>query len=160
MEHTKARRPRSREATQATTEDKYKRASQACWHSGGVKDAARLLAEQASPGNEATWERLRAKSPDKDPAAVEQAIAEATMESCTQDKEGRISRWRPEHEFGSQALIDVIQGRSSNSGAGNDGQQFSHLKSIFNTKIGREKLSEALSFLWRKLVDDPNAFPP
>ena len=76
MEYTKARRSRSREATQAMPEDKYKRASQACRHSGGVKDAARvLLAEQASPGNEATWERLKAKFPDEDPAAGEQAIA-------------------------------------------------------------------------------------
>ena len=99
MEYTKARRPRSREATQATPEDKYKWASQACRHSGGVKDAARLLlAEQASPGNEATWEHLRAKFPDEDPAAVEQAIAEAMMESRTDDEGGGTSRWRPEHE--------------------------------------------------------------
>jgi len=57
-----------------------------------VKDAARLLlAEQASPGNEATWERLRAKFPDEDPAAVEQAIAEAIMESRIDDEEGSTS---------------------------------------------------------------------
>ena len=63
MDYTKARRPRRRGAAQeATPEDKYKRAAQACRHSGGVKDAARaLLAEQPSPGNDATWERLRAK---------------------------------------------------------------------------------------------------
>ena len=60
----------------------FKRASQACRHSGGVKDAARaLLAEQPSPGNDATWERLRAKFPDDDPAAVEQAVADAIAES-------------------------------------------------------------------------------
>lgn len=62
MEYTKARRPRSRGAAQeATPEDKYRRAPQACRHSVGVKDATRaLLAEQPSPGNDATWERLRA----------------------------------------------------------------------------------------------------
>ena len=58
----------------------------------GVKDAARLLlAEQASPGNEVTWERLRAKFPDhEDAAAVEQAIAEeAIMENRrTEDEHG------------------------------------------------------------------------
>ena len=41
IEYTKARRPRSRGAAQEPTpDDKYKRASQACRHSGGVKDAA------------------------------------------------------------------------------------------------------------------------
>ena len=57
-------------------------------------------------------------------------------------------------------LLAVFESRSSNSGAGKDGQRFSHLKSIVNTRIGQEKLSEASSSLWRKLVDDPNAFPP
>ena len=68
------------------------------------------------------------------------------MESRSEDGKGGTSRWRPENEFDSQVLIDVIQSRSSISGAGNDGQQFSHLKSIVNTKIGREEFSEALSF--------------
>ena len=56
IEYTKVWRPRSRGAAQQPTpDDKYKRASQACRHSGGVKDAARaLLAEQPSPGNDAT----------------------------------------------------------------------------------------------------------
>lgn len=162
MEYTKGRRPRSRGAVQEDTpDDKYKRASQACRHSGGVKDAARaLLAEQPSPGNDATWERLRAKFPDEDPASVEQAIADAIAESRIEDEDGSAPRWRPEHEFDPQVLIAVIKNRSSNSGAGNDGQRFSHLKSIVNTKIGQEDFSEAMSSLWRKLVDDPNAFPP
>ncbi|CAN0427917.1 unnamed protein product, partial [Scytosiphon promiscuus] len=57
-------------------------------------------------------------------------------------------------------LIEVINNRSSNSGAGNDGQRFSHLKSIINTKIGREDFCGAMSSLWRRLVNDPNTFPP
>lgn len=111
MEYTKARRPRSRgAATEATPEDKYKRASQACRHSGGVKDAARaLLAEQPSPGNDATWEHLRAKFPDEDPASVEQAIADAIAESRIEDEEGGAPRWRPEYEFDPQVLIAVIE---------------------------------------------------
>ena len=113
---------------QATPEDKYRRASQACRHSGGVKDATRLLfAKQSSPGNEATWDCLRAKIPDEDPAAFEQAIAEAIMKSRTEGEQGGTSRWRHEYEFDSQVLIDIIQSRSSNSGAGNDGQRYSHL---------------------------------
>ena len=162
MDYTKARRPRRRGAAQeATPEHKYNRAAQACRHSGGVKDAARaLLAEQPSPGNDATWERLRAKFPDEDPASVEQAIEDAIAESRIEDEEGSVPRWRPEQEFDPKVLIAVIKSRSSNSGAGNDGQRFSHLKSIVNTKIGQEEFSEAMSSLWRKLVDDPNTFPP
>ena len=99
------------------------------------------------------------KYPDEDPASVEQAIADAIAESRIEDEEGSAPRWRPEQEFDPQVLIAVIKSRSSNSGAGNDGQRFSHLKSIINTKIGQEEFSEAMSSLWRKLVDDPNAFP-
>ena len=117
-----------------------------------------LLAEQPSPGNDATWERLRAKFPDEDPAAVEQAVADAIAESRTDAKDGSAPRWRPEHEFDPRVLLDVI--KSSNSGAGYDGQRFSHLKSIVSTKIGREEFTEALSSLWRKLVNAPNTFPP
>ncbi|CAB1119527.1 unnamed protein product [Ectocarpus sp. CCAP 1310/34] len=59
-----------------------------------------------------------------------------------------------------QVLLQVTNSRSSNSGAGNDGQRFSHLKSIVNTKTGREEFSNAMSSLWRRLINDPNAFPP
>ena len=124
IEYTKARRPRSRGAAQEITpDDKYKRASQACRHSGRVKDAARaLLAEQPSPGNDATWERLRAKFPDEDPAAVEQAIADAITVSLIEEEEGSAPRWRPKDEFDLPVLLAVIKSRSSYFGAGNDGR--------------------------------------
>ena len=74
-----------------------------------MKDAARaLLAEQPSPGNDATWERLRAKFPDEDPAAVEQAIADDITECRIEEEEGSALRWRPEHEFDPQVLLTVI----------------------------------------------------
>ena len=114
----------------------------------GIKDAAgALLAEQLSPGNDATWERLRAKFPDEDPAAVEQAVADAIAENRTDAEDGSAPRWRPEDEFDPQVLLDIIKSRHSNSGAGNDGQRSSHLKSIVSTKIGREEFTEALSSL-------------
>ena len=80
--------------------------------------------------------------------------------SRTDAEDGSAPRWRPENEFDPQVLLDVIKSRSSNSGAGNDGQRFSHLKSIVSTRIGREEFTEALSSLWRKLVSAPNTFPP
>ncbi|CAB1098462.1 unnamed protein product [Ectocarpus sp. CCAP 1310/34] len=162
IEYTKAASARSRgPAREDTPDDKFKRAARACRHSGGVKDAARaLLADQPSPGNDETWARLKAKFPHEDPVQVEQAIAEAIAASRTEEEEGSAPRWRPETEFDPQVLLQVINSRSSNSGAGNDGQRFSHLKSIVNTKIGREEFSNAMSSLWRRLINDPNAFPP
>ncbi|CAB1100444.1 unnamed protein product [Ectocarpus sp. CCAP 1310/34] len=162
IEYTKAASARSRgPAPEDTPDDKFKTAAQACRHSGGVKDAAgALLADQPSPGNDETWARLKAKFPHEDPVQVEQAIAEAIAASRTEEEEGSAPRWRPETEFDPQVLLQVINSRSSNSGAGNDGQRFSHLKSIVNTKIGREEFSNAMSSLWRRLINDPNAFPP
>ena len=80
----------------------------------------KTLQERFSPNRhlqEATWERLRAKFPDEDPATVEKAIiADTTVESRTEDEEGGASGWRPEHEVEPQVLFDVIKSRSSNSG--------------------------------------------
>lgn len=128
-----------------TQEDQFKRAEQACRHSGGAKDAARaLLAEPRPPGNDETWGRLEAKFPHEEPAAVEQHIAEAIAESRMEEEEGTATRWRSDHEFDPQTLIAVINNRSSNSGAGNDGLRFFHLKSIINTRIGREHFCDAM----------------
>ncbi|CAN0359962.1 unnamed protein product, partial [Scytosiphon promiscuus] len=59
-----------------------------------------------------------------------------------------------------QGLVEVINSRSSNSRAGNNGQRFSHLKSIINTKIEREDFCGAMSSLWRRHINDPNTSPP
>ena len=143
----------------ASIHNKFKRASQACRHSGGLKDAARaLLAEQPSPGSDATWERLKAKFPEYDPAAVEQAVTDAKVAptqktEALQDGDSNTSSTRKCSTTSSRA-------EALTDGAGNDGQRFSHLKSIVNTEIGREEFTEALSSLWRKLVNAPNTFPP
>jgi len=124
MEYTKAARTRNRGPTQEETqEDKFKRAAQACRHSGGVKDAARtLLAEQRSPGNDDTWERLKAKFPQEDPAAVEQAIADAIAEARAGEEDGSVLRWRPECEFDSKVLFDVISSRAPTLEQGTTGR--------------------------------------
>lgn len=144
-----------------TDQDKFKRASAACRHSGGVKDAARaLLAEPRSPGNEDTWNRLQSKFPHEDPAAIEEAIVEALDESSGDGVDGREPSWRPENEFNPKMLLEVISSRSANSGAGNDGQRFAHLKSIVNTEVGRDQYGTSMCSLWRRLIDNPSAFPP
>lgn len=63
-----------------TKEEKQQEVKRACHQYGGVKNAARIfLAGQRAPANDETWERLKAKPPHEDPAAVEQAIGEALI---------------------------------------------------------------------------------
>ncbi|CAN0328772.1 unnamed protein product, partial [Scytosiphon promiscuus] len=46
------------------------------------------------------------------------------------------------------------------SGAGSDGLRFSHLQSIIRTGFGREKFGASIEAFWRRIFDDPGAFPP
>ena len=98
--HTKAAATRQRGTADEQSEDqRFKRASAACRHSGGTKEATRaLLAEPRSPGNEDTWARLQAKFPYEDPGAIDAAIVEALLESETVETVN-MPRWRPEQEF-------------------------------------------------------------
>ncbi len=161
IDYTKATATRHREGDVEESKDqRFKRASAACRHSGGIKDAARaLLAEPRSPGTEATWTRLQSKFPHEDPEAINEAITQALTE-CEMTETDSTPRWRPEQEFNPHTLIEVANSRSSNSGAGNDGHRFAHIKSIANTVCGREDFFPEASKLWRRLVTDPKAFPP
>ena len=68
--------------------------------------------------------------------------------------------WCPEEEFDSQVALDVINSRNALSGAGSDGLRFSHLQSIIRTGFGREKFGAGTQAFWRRIFDDPGAFPP
>ena len=46
------------------------------------------------------------------------------------------------------------------SGAGSDGLRFSHLQSIIRTQFGQEQFGASIEAFWRRVVDDPDAFPP
>ena len=52
--------------------------------------------------------------------------------------------WRPDDEFASEVLFDVISSRSALSGPGNDDQRFSHLQSIIHTNIGWEEFRKGM----------------
>ena len=140
IEYTRAAATRHRGTPDEQSEDqRFKRASAACRHAGGIKDTARvLLAEPRSPGSEDTWTRLQAKFPFQDSGAIDAAIAEALLESETAETVN-TPRWRPEQEFNPHTLTEVANSRSANSGAGNDRQRFAHIKSIANTVVGREE---------------------
>ena len=161
MDYTRATATRQRGTADEQSEDqRFKCASAARCHSGGIKDAAgALLAELRSPGNEDIWARLQAKFPFEDLGAIDAAIAQALLESETAETVN-TPRWIPEQEFNPHALIEVANSRSANSGAGNDGQRFAHIKSIANTVVGREEFFNEASKLRGRANTDPKAFPP
>ena len=120
--------------------------------------ARSLLAEPRTPGNEETWERVKSKFPEENQVCVSEAGAGAT--SSTDQEEDSVPNWRPEEEFDPQVALEVINSRNALSGAGSDGLRFSHLQSIIRTGFGREKIGAGIEAFWRRIIDDPNAFPP
>ena len=144
MAFTRGGDSRQRDAAQEASEENLERALSACSHTGWVKVAARnLLAEPRSAGNEETWSTLAAKFPSEDHAAVSAATAEAVLVSVTEGGDGYAPPWRPDDEYASEVLFDAISSRSALSDPGNDGQGFSHLKSIIHIDISSERSSEA-----------------
>ena len=149
------------EARKEKDADTFKRASSACRHRWGVTVAARsLLAKPRATGNEETWERVKAKFPAENQACVSEAAAAAVAASSSDQEEGSVPNWRPEEEFDPQMALEVTISRNASSGAGSDGLRFSHLQSIIKTGFGREKFGAGIEAFWRRIIDDPNAFPP
>ena len=152
---------RSDLAHEATGEAKFKRASSACRHPGGVTVAARsLLAEPRAPGSEATWERVTDKFPDEDQTSASEAATAAVAASAFDPEEGSDPNWHPDEEFDPQVTFEVINFRNGLSGAGSDGLRFSHLQSIIRTGFGREKFGTGMEAFWRRIIDNPSTFPP
>ena len=58
-----------------------------------------LLPEPRAPGSEATWERVKAKSPDKNQASVSEAAAAVMEANASDSEEGSGPKWRPEQNF-------------------------------------------------------------
>ena len=86
--------------------------------------------------------------------------AAAVLASATEAKDGKAPLWHPDNKCTSEVLFDVISSRSALSGPGNDGQRFAHLQSIIHTDIGRGEFGRGMTACWRRLADEPNAFPP
>ena len=139
MAFTRGRDSRPRDAAlEASEEAKLERASSACRHAGGVKVAAcNRLAEPRSEGDEEAWNTLLSKFPSEDHATVFAAAAAAVLVNAAEVEGGNTPPWRPDDEYASEVLFDVISSRSALSGPENDGQRFSHLQSIIHTNIGR-----------------------
>ena len=148
-------------STRATDAANFERAASACRHQGGITAAARgLLVEPRPPGNEATWTIMKAKIPEEDRNTVQKATAVARVASVTEPEEGSGPTWRPEGEFKPQVTFEVINSRNAQSGAGSDGLCFSHLQCIIRTQFGQEHFGAGIEAFWRRIVDEPDAFPP
>ena len=150
-----------RPAREETDADICQRASSACRHRGGVTAAAcSLLAEPRAPGNKETWERVKSKFPEENQTCVSEAAAAAVAISSTDQEEGSVPNWRPEEEFDPQVALELINSRNALSEAGSDSLCFSLLQSIIRTGFGREKVGAGIESFWKRIIDDPNAFPP
>ena len=82
------------------------------------------------------------------------------LASAAEVEDGNAPPWCPDDEYTSEALFDVTSSRCALSGPGNDGQRFAHLQSIIHTDIGRGEFGRGMTACWRRLADEPNAFPP
>ena len=56
--------------------------------------------------------------------------------------------------------LDVINSRNALSGVERDRLRFSHLQSIIMTGFGRETFGAGIEAFWRRISNDPGAFPP
>lgn len=83
----------------------------------------------------------------------------AVAASASYLEEGSGPKWRPEEEFDPQVTLEVITSRNVLYGAGSDGLRFSQLHSVIRTAFGCEKVSTGIETFWRRIIDDPSAFP-
>ena len=88
------------------------------------------------------------------------AAVDAVLARATEREDRNAPPWSPDDWYASEGLLNVISSRSALSGPGNDGQQFAHLQSIIETDTGREEFGRGITAFWRRIVDDPDAFPP
>ena len=100
-----------------------------------------------------------AKLPSEHHAAVSAAAADAVLVRATEAEDGSAPPWRPDNEYTSEVIFDVISSRSALSGPGNDGQRLAHLHSIIYTDIGRGEFGLRMTAFWRRLVDELDTFP-
>ena len=102
------------------------------------------------------------KFPEENQACLSEAAAAAVAASSSDQEERSVPNWRPEEEFDPQVTLEVINSRNALSGGGSDGLRFSYLQSTIWTGFGREKIGAGIEFeaFWRRIIDDPNAFPP
>ena len=82
------------------------------------------------------------------------------LASAIEVEVGNFLPWRPDDEYASEVLFDVIASQSTLSGLGSGGQRLAYLQSIIRTDIGREEFGSGMTAFRRRIVDEPDAFPP
>ena len=103
---------------------------------------------------------MKAKFPEEHRNSVQAAAAAARVASVTEPEEGSGPARRPEVEFNPHVALEVANSRNALSGAGSDGLRFSHLQSIIGTQFGQQHFGVGIEALWKRMVGEPDAFPP
>ena len=103
---------------------------------------------------------MKAKLSEEDRNSVQAATAAASVASVTEPEEGSDPTWRPEGEFNPQVAFEVINSCNALSGAGSDSLRFLPLQSIIRTQFGQEHFGAGIETFWRRMVDEPDVFPP
>ena len=102
---------------------------------------------------------MKKKFPEEDRNSVQAAAVAARVASVTEPEKGSGPTWRPEGEFNPQVAFEVINSRNALSGAGSDSLRFSHLQSIIRTQFSQKHFGAGIEASWRRMVDEPDAFP-
>ena len=72
-------------------------------------------------------EHISGQFPFRRPRRRSAAVVAAILANATEAEDGNDLLWRPDGEYTSDVLFDVIRSRNALSGPGNDGQRFAHL---------------------------------
>ena len=119
-----------------------------------------ILAKPHSDAIEETWNTLVTKFSSEDHVAVSAAAAAAVLTGPTDAEDVNAHPWRHDDMYAFEVLFGVTRSRSALTGPRNDGQLFTHLQFMIHTDIGREEFDRGMTASWRRIVDEPDAFPP
>ena len=126
---------------------KYKRASPTCCHSGGVPVAGRgFLAAPRAP------ERRDDMGAGESQTSRENTVPPSA--SSTELEEGSVPNWRPKEEFDLHVALTRYQARRVMVYASHTFRRSSRPASVARS------LKLASRLFWRRIFDDPRAFPP
>lgn len=82
------------------------------------------------------------------------------LESATEKYEGCAPLRHPDDQYAPHAPFDISSSSSALSGPGNGDQHFAHLQPITHTNLARAEFGKGIIVFWRRIIDNPEAFPP
>ena len=98
--------------------------------------------------------------PEEGQTCVSGAVVAAAAASSSDPEDGSGPNWRRREEFVPQVALEVISFSQRVIRRGKRRPTFFTLAANNQGWLRAQKLELALKFIWRKVIDDPNAFPP